>query len=118
MTFSGQMSSASFTRMSLGRSTCTGPGRPVNAMWNASRMMGPRSLPSFTRKLCLVAERVMPTLSASWKASLPIRCVGTWPVNATMGIESIMASCSAVTRLVQAGPDVTRQTPTFPVARA
>src|SRR5438034_7568003 len=34
-----------------GRSTWTGPGRPVAAMWNASRMIGPRSLPSLTRKL-------------------------------------------------------------------
>ena len=83
-------------------------------MWNASRMIGPRSLPSFTRKLYLVHGRVMPTLSASWKASLPIRCVGTWPVKATIGIESIRASCSAVTRLVAAGPEVTRQTPTLP----
>ncbi len=97
---------------------CTGPGRPVDAMWNASRMIGPMSLPSFTRKLCLVHGRVIPTLSASWKASLPIRCVGTWPVKATMGIESIIASCSAVTRLVAAGPDVTRHTPTLPVVRA
>ena len=118
MTLSGQMSSASLTRMSFGKSTWTGPGRPVCAMWNASRMIGPRSLPSFTRKLCFVAERVMPTLSASWNASLPMRCVGTCPVKATMGIESIIASCSAVTRFVHAGPDVTRHTPTFPVARA
>ena len=87
-------------------------------MWNASLMIGARSLPSFTRKLCLVAERVMPTLSASWKASLPIQWVGTWPVKATIGIESIRASCSAVTRLVAAGPEVTRQTPTRPVVRA
>ena len=42
---------------------------------------------------------------------MPIRCVGTWPVNATMGIESISASWSAVTRFVAAGPEVTRQTP-------
>jgi hypothetical protein len=104
--------------MSFGRSTWTGPGRPVEAMWKASRMIGPRSLPSFTRKLCFVHERVMPTLSASWKASLPMRCVGTCPVKATIGMESIMASCSAVTRFVHAGPEVTRHTPTRPVARA
>ncbi len=59
----------------------------------------------------------MPTLSASWKASLPMRWVGTWPVNATIGIESMSASWSAVTRFVAAGPDVTRQTPTLPVVR-
>ena len=60
----------------------------------------------------------MPTLSASWNASLPIEVVGTCPVKATIGIESIRASCSAVTRLVAAGPEVTRHTPTFPVVRA
>ena len=31
----------------------------------------------------------MPTLSASWNASFPIRWVGTCPVNATIGIESM-----------------------------
>ena len=66
----------------------------------------------------MVAERVMPTLSASWNASLPIEVVGTCPVKATIGIESIRASWSAVTRLVAAGPEVTRQTPTLPVVRA
>ncbi len=60
----------------------------------------------------------MPTLSASWNASLPIRCVGTWPVNATIGIESMYASWRAVTRFVAAGPEVTRHTPTLPVTRA
>ena len=65
----------------------------------------------------MVAERVIPTLSASWKASFPMRCVGTWPVKATSGIESISASWSAVTRLVAAGPEVTRQTPIRPVVR-
>jgi hypothetical protein len=43
----------------------------------------------------LVQGRVMPTVSHSWKASLPIRCVGTWPVMQTIGIESIIASVSA-----------------------
>ena len=36
-----------------------------------------RSFTSFTSQLCLVQGRVMPTVSHSWKASLPIRCVGT-----------------------------------------
>ena len=60
-------------------------------------------------------DRVIPTLSASWNASLPMRCVGTWPVNATIGIESISASCSAVTRLVAAGPRSPGRRPTRPV---
>ena len=49
----------------------------------------------------------MPTVSHSWKASLPIRCVGTWPVMQTIGIESISASVSPVTALVAPGPEVT-----------
>ncbi len=40
---------------------------------------------SFTSQLCLVQGRVMPTVSHSWKASLPIRWVGTWPVMQTSG---------------------------------
>ena len=42
-----------------------------------------------TSSLCLVTERVMPTVSHSWKASLPIAFVGTCPVMATIGIESM-----------------------------
>ena len=42
----------------------------------------------------------------------------TWPVSATMGMESIMASTRPVTRLVAPGPDVAQHTPTLPVARA
>ena len=60
----------------------------------------------------------MPTVSHSWKASLPIMCVGTWPVMQTTGIESISASVSPVTALVAPGPDVTSTTPTLPVERA
>ena len=72
----------------------------------------------FTMKLCLVAGRVMPKVSASWKASLPMSLEWTWPVMATMGMESIMASTRPVTRLVAPGPEVAQQTPTLPVARA
>ena len=60
----------------------------------------------------------MPTVSASWKASLPIRCVGTCPVMQTIGIESHSASVSPVTALVAPGPEVTSTQPTFPVERA
>jgi hypothetical protein len=61
----------------------------------------------------LVQERVMPTVSHSWKASVPIRWVATWPVMTTMGMESIMASAMPVTALVAPGPEVTRTTPAF-----
>jgi len=42
-----------------------------------------------TRKLCLVIGIVMPTMSASWKASVPIAALGTCPVIATIGTESM-----------------------------
>jgi hypothetical protein len=48
----------------------------------------------------------------------PISEVGTWPVRQTSGIESISASCRAVTTLVAPGPEVTRTTPGLPVERA
>ena len=60
----------------------------------------------------------MPVVSASWKASLPIKWVGTCPVRQTTGIESIKASVKPVTALVAPGPEVTRTTPTLPLERA
>ena len=73
---------------------------------------------SFTSQLCLVQGRVIPTVSASWKASLPIRKVGTCPVSTTIGIESISASVMPVTAFVAPGPEVTSTTPGLPVERA
>ena len=66
----------------------------------------------------MVQARVMPTVSASWKASVPIRWVGTWPVKTTIGIESISASTMPVMALVAPGPEVTSTTPGLPVERA
>ena len=60
----------------------------------------------------------MPVVSASWKASVPIRCDGTCPVTITSGVESRKASATGVTRFVAPGPDVAMATPTLPVARA
>ncbi len=71
-----------------------------------------------TSQLCLVQGRVMPTVSASWKASEPISGVGTCPVMQMIGIESISASCNGVTALVAPGPEVTSRTPGLPVERA
>ncbi len=99
-------------------STRTGPGRPVWAMWNASLMAAGIRPASPTSSLCLVTGMVMPVTSASWKASEPMAVDATWPVMASTGTESISASHSPVTRLVAAGPDVTMQTPTRPVAWA
>ena len=42
-----------------------------------------------TRKLCLVIGSVMPLMSASWNASVPIMARPTWPVIATIGTESM-----------------------------
>ena len=60
----------------------------------------------------------MPVMSASWKASLPTTGVGTCPVIATIGTESIFASARGVTRFVAPGPEVAMQTPTLPVTQA
>ena len=99
-------------------STSTGPGRPCVATWNAWWMVSDSFAGSFTSQLCLVHGRVMPTVSASWKASLPIRKVATCPVRTTIGIESISASVRPVTAFVAPGPEVTRTTPGLPVERA
>ena len=75
--------------MSFGMSSSTGPGRPVVAMWNASRTARGMSAASVTNSLCLVTERVMPMVSHSWKASVPMAAYGTWPVITTIGTESM-----------------------------
>ena len=81
-----------------------GPGRPVEAMWKASWMYSGIWRGSVTRKECLTIGIVMPMMSASWKPSVPISSVRTWPVMKTVGTESIIASAIAVTRLVAPGP--------------
>ena len=96
----------------------TGPGRPVVATWNASRTTRGMSCASLINQLCFVTGIVMPTVSASWNASVPITEYATWPVITTIGIESMYASHSGVTMLVAAGPLVTIATPGRPVACA
>src|SRR5436190_5465639 len=61
---------------------------------------------------------VMPRMSASWKASVPMALLDTCPVMATMGMESMYASARGVTRFVAPGPEVAMHTPTRPVAAA
>ena len=88
-------------------------------MWNASAIVRGMSVGvACTRKLCLVIGSVMPQMSASWKASVPMAGLGTWPVMATIGTLSMYASAIGVTRLVAPGPEVAMQTPTRPVACA
>ena len=73
-------------------STRTGPGRPVLAMWKAVCIASGISRGSWIIIECLTIGRVMPLTSASWKPSVPIRSVRTWPVMKTVGTESIIAS--------------------------
>ncbi len=117
-TVSGYENSVALIVTSLGISTSTGPGLPVRAMWNASLMVLAMSFTSLIRKLCFVHDLVMPTMSASWNASLPTRSVVTCPVKTTMGMESMYAVAIPVTVFVAPGPEVTRATPTLPVTRA
>ena len=76
------------------------------------------SLALVTKKLCLVTAIVMPVVSHSWNASVPMAEEGTWPVMTTSGTESNMASANGVTMFVAAGPLVTMATPGRPVACA
>ena len=69
-------------------------------------------------KLCFVTGIVIPVISTSWKESFPKRLVGTCPVIATIGMESIYAVAIPVTRFVAPGPEVAIHTPTLPVALA
>ena len=54
-------------------SISTGPGRPERAMWNASLKIRGMSSTSDTSQECFTIGMVMPVMSASWKASVPIR---------------------------------------------
>src|SRR4051812_26573175 len=96
------MKGAVFCCASLVMSTSTGPGRPGPAMWYAAAMVAGMSSTSFTRKECLVIGIVMPTMSASWKASVPISVENTWPAMNTTGTEAMSASRVARARLVAA----------------
>ena len=87
-------------------------------MWNASWIASGISRGSWIMIECLTTGIVMPVTSASWKPSVPIRSVRTWPVMNTVGTESIIASAIAVTRLVAPGPLVASATPTLPEAFA
>ena len=99
-------------------STSTGPQRPVLATWKAALIACGRSFTSWTSHECLTIGIVMPVMSHSWKASVPMRCDRTCPVTQTSGVESIPASAIGVTRFVAPGPEVAKATPTRPEARA
>ena len=63
---------------------------------------------------CLTTDIVEPMTSNSWKLSVPMAVLGTWPVIATTGTESMYAVASPVTRLSAPGPLVAKTTPTEP----
>ena len=61
--------------------------------------------------LCFVMGNVIPVMSISWKASVPITALETLPVMATKGTESRKAVAMPVTRFVAPGPEVAITTP-------
>ena len=75
--------------MSLGRSINTGPGRPVVATWKAPATTRGISSTSLMSQLCLVIPMVTPVMSHSWKASVPMAGVATWPETTISGVESM-----------------------------
>jgi hypothetical protein len=104
--------------MSLGKSMRTGPGRPVVATWKAAATTLGMSSTSLINQLCLVIPMVTPVMSHSWKASVPMEPVATWPDTTISGVESMYALASGVTMLVAPGPLVTMATPGLPVTMA
>ncbi|CAB4583557.1 unannotated protein [freshwater metagenome] len=90
----------------------TGPGLPVVAIWYAAATVAGMSSAFVTRNECLVMGIVIPTMSTSWNASVPMSVENTWPVMAIIGMESMCASAMAVTRFVAPGPLVAIHTPT------
>ena len=77
-------------------------------MWNASCTTRGISVGCWITNECLTIGIVMPNVSASWKPSVPSSSVRTWPVKATSGTESIIASVSGVTMFVAPGPEVAK----------
>ena len=63
----------------------TPSGRQVECLGDRSGI----SAGSVISRLCLVIGIVMPLMSASLNASVPIAALGTWPVIATIGTESM-----------------------------
>ena len=117
-TSAGYEKSAVASWTSRGTSTSTGPQRPERATWKAALSVAPTSRASCTSHECLTIGIVIPVMSHSWNASVPISVERTWPVMQTSGVESIHASAIGVTRFVAPGPEVAIATPTRPDARA
>ena len=93
----------------LGKSSSTGPGRPWRVSSKARLTTAATSSTARTWVFHLVTEREMPMASHSWKASVPIAAVATWPLMHSTGIESHMASSRP--EVVLAMPDQTSRRP-------
>ena len=76
----------------------------MRATWNASWIAFGISRGSWIMIECLTIGIVMPEMSASWKPSVPISSVRTWPVRKTVGTLSIDGVGDRGDEVGRAGP--------------
>ena len=103
---------------SSGSSRWVAPGFSAAAMLNALRTASGTMRGWWSRVFHLVMGRSISTVSMNWcvvSLCMPARPV--WPVRATSGAWSRVASPTPVARLLAPGPSVARQTPGLPVSR-
>ena len=96
---------------SSGSSRCVAPGFSAAATEKALRTASATVRGSCTRAFHLVIGCIISTVSMNWWVSLCMPDRSTWPVIATTGAWSRLASAMPVARLVAPGPSVARQTP-------
>ena len=112
-------------RLALGRSSATSsgtsmwqaPGFSASATLKALRITSGMTTGISARVFHLVSGRMSSTMSTYWCDSLWTRSRPAWPVMATSGAWSRLASATPVARLVAPGPSVARHTPARPVSR-
>ena len=109
--------SAGSSATSSGTSMWHAPGFSVSASLKALRMTSGITAETSSRVFHLVSGRSDSTMSTYWCDSLWMRSRPAWPVMATRGARSRLASATPVARLVAPGPSVARQTPARPVSR-
>ena len=109
--------SAVSSATSSGTSMWHAPGFSDSASLNALRITSGTTAETSSRVFHLVRGRIDSTMSTYWCDSLWIRSRPAWPVIATSGARSRLASATPVARLVAPGPSVARQTPARPVRR-
>ena len=103
---------------SSGSSTNTGPGTPLIAWRNASRIAGTMSRAVATEAVHLQMGAKSEIWSMSCRAPRPRVSVAAAPPMSTIGDCAIAAFFTAVIVFVQPGPAVTAATPGTPVRRA